>query len=340
MLRPSSTVVTSWWCSPRTEETPITTTYLAQRVLAVVPVLVGVTLVAFLLIQIVPGDPAVAMLGPTASREAVAELRASLGLDQPVYVQYVRWLGKTLSGDMGRSIQMNIPVLPTLREKFANTLTLATASFLLAVVLGTGLGLVAAARPHTRLDRALMSSAVVGASVPSFWIGLMLMFVFALKLRLLPATGMYDITGDGELLDLLQHLVLPATVTALVPAAIIARMARASLIEVMHQDYIRVCLAKGLPYWKVVAKHGVRNALPPIVNITGLQLGYLLGGAVYTEVVFSWPGIGLQLYSSIVARDIPMVQATVLLVGLGFVVVNVVVDLVLIRLVPRATSAA
>lgn len=305
-----------------------------------VPVLVGVTLVAFLLLQIVPGDPAVAMLGPTASAEAVAKLRESLGLDQPVYVQYVRWLGKTLGGDMGRSIQMNIPVLPTLREKFANTLILATASFLLAVVMGSGLGLVAAAKAHTRFDRAFMSTAVMGASMPSFWIALMLMFVFALKLRLLPATGMYDITGDQELTDLLRHLVLPATVTALVPTAIIARMARASLIEVLHQDYITVCLAKGLPYWKVVAKHGVRNALPPIVNITGLQLGYLLGGAVYTEVVFSWPGIGLQLYSSIVARDIPMVQATVLLVGLGFVVVNVVVDLVLIRLVPRATSAA
>lgn len=308
--------------------------------MAVVPVLVGVTLVAFLLLQIVPGDPAVAILGPTASAEAVAQLRESLGLNQPVYVQYARWLGKTLSGDMGRSIQMNIPVLPTLREKFTNTLILAAASFVLAVVMGTGLGLLAAARAHTRLDRAFMSTALVGASMPSFWIALMLMFVFALKLRLLPATGMYDIMGDGELTDLLRHLVLPATVTALVPTAIIARMARASLIEVLHQDYIRVCLAKGLSYWKVVAKHGVRNALPPIVNITGLQLGYLLGGAVYTEVVFSWPGIGLQLYSSIVARDIPMVQATVLVVGLGFALINVAVDLVLIRLVPRATTAA
>src|SRR5712691_3925548 len=319
--------------------TSITGSYLAKRLLAVVPVLFGVTLVAFLLLQIVPGDPAVAILGPTATAEAVAQLRESLGLNQPVYVQYARWLGKTLSGDMGDSIQMNIPVLPTLREKFANTLILAAASFVLAVVVGAGLGLLAAARPHTRFDRAFMSTAVVGASMPSFWIALMLMFVFALKLRLLPATGMYDITGDQELGDLLRHLVLPAAVTAMVPTAIIARMARASLIEVMHQDYITACLAKGLPYWRVVAKHGVRNALPPIVNITGLQLGYLLGGAVYTEVVFSWPGIGLQLYSSIVARDIPMVQATVLLVGLGFVVVNVVVDLLLIRLVPRATTA-
>ena len=321
-------------------EGPITATYVATRLLAVAPVLVGVTLVAFLLLQIVPGDPAVAILGPTASAEAVAKLRESLGLNQPVYVQYFRWLGKTLSGDMGRSIQMNIPVLPTLREKFANTLILATASFLLAAVMGASLGLLAAARAHTRFDRAFMTMAVVGASMPSFWIALMLMFVFALKLRVLPATGMYDITGDQEFTDLLRHLILPAAVTALVPTAIIARMARASLIEVLHQDYIKVSLSKGLPYWKVVAKHGVRNALPPIVNITGLQLGYLLGGAVYTEVIFSWPGIGLQLYSSIVARDIPMVQATVLVVGLGFVLINVVVDLVLIRLVPRATTAA
>lgn len=318
----------------------MTATYVAKRLLAVVPVLFGVTLVAFLLLQIVPGDPAVAMLGPTASAEAVAKLRESLGLNQPVYVQYARWLGQMFSGDMGRSIQMNIPVLPTLREKFLNTLILATASFILAVVVGAGLGFMAGAKPHGRFDRTFMSTAVLGASVPSFWIGLMLMFVFALKLRVLPATGMYDITGDQELLDLARHLVLPAIVTAMLPTAIIARISRASLIEVMHQDYIRVCLAKGLPYWKVVLKHGVRNALPPIVNITGLQLGYLLGGAVYTEVVFSWPGIGLQLYSSIVARDIPMVQATVLLVGLGFVVVNVAVDLVLIRLVPRATTAA
>jgi peptide/nickel transport system permease protein len=322
------------------EGTPIAATYIANRLVAVVPVLLGVTLVAFLLLQIVPGDPAVAMLGPTATAEAVAQLRESLGLDQPVYVQYARWLGKMLRGDLGYSIQMNIPVLPTLREKFANTLVLASASFVLAVIAGSSLGFLAGARPHTRFDRAFMSTAVVGASLPSFWIALMLMFVFALKLRVLPATGMYDITGDQELGDLLRHLVLPAVVTAMLPTAVIARMARASLIEVMHQDYIRVCLAKGLPYWKVVAKHGVRNALPPIVNITGLQLGYLLGGAVYTEVVFSWPGVGLQLYSSIVARDIPMVQAAVLLVGLGFVLVNVVVDLVLIRLVPRATSAA
>jgi peptide/nickel transport system permease protein len=314
--------------------------YVVKRLLSVVPVLFGVTLVAFLLLQIVPGDPAVAILGPTATKEAVAQLRESLGLNQPVYVQYARWLGKTLRGDMGYSIQMNIPVLPTLREKFTNTLILATASFVIAVIAGSTLGFLAGAWPHTRFDRAFMSTAVLGASLPSFWIGLMLMFVFALKLRVLPATGMYDITGDQEIADLLRHLVLPAVVTAMLPMAVIARMARASLIEVMHQDYIRVCLAKGLPFWKVVAKHGVRNALPPIVNITGLQLGYLLGGAVYTEVVFSWPGIGLQLYSSIVARDIPMVQATVLLVGLGFVLVNVVVDLVLIRLVPRATSAA
>ncbi|MGH7341265.1 MAG: ABC transporter permease, partial [Candidatus Rokuibacteriota bacterium] len=230
MLCASSTVVTSSSAAQARRETPIAASYLAKRLLAVVPVLVGVTLVAFLLLQIVPGDPAVAMLGPTASREAVAQLRESLGLNQPVYVQYVRWLGKTLSGDMGRSIQMNIPVLPTLREKFANTLTLATASFLLAVAIGTGLGLLAAARPHTRFDRAFMSTAVVGASLPSFWIALMLMFVFALKLRVLPATGMYDITGDQEFTDLLRHLVLPATVTALVPTAIIARMARASLI--------------------------------------------------------------------------------------------------------------
>jgi peptide/nickel transport system permease protein len=314
--------------------------YVVKRLLSVVPVLFGVTLVAFLLLQIVPGDPAVAILGPTATKEAVAQLRESLGLNQPVYVQYARWLGKTLRGDMGYSIQMNIPVLSTLREKFTNTLILATASFVIAVIVGSTLGFLAGAWPHTRFDRAFMSTAVLGASLPSFWIGLMLMFVFALKLRVLPATGMYDITGDQEIADLLRHLVLPAVVTAMLPTAVIARMARASLIEVMHQDYIRVCLAKGLPFWKVVTKHGVRNALPPIVNITGLQLGYLLGGAVYTEVVFSWPGIGLQLYSSIVARDIPMVQATVLLVGLGFVLVNVVVDLVLIRLMPRATSAA
>jgi peptide/nickel transport system permease protein len=301
--------------------------YLIKRLIGALPVLFGVSIVIFFLMHIIPGDAAVAKLGPMATETAKAELRHALGLDQPFLVQYARWLGAAVSGDFGLSIATSLPVSALVMPKFGNTVILAAASLLLSLIIGFGIGVFAAARAGSAFDRAMMSITLVFGSIPPYWLGLVLVMAFALTLRWLPTTGMYDMIDPGGLPDLLRHLVLPAIATAAAPAAIITRMVRTSMVEILAQDYVRVARAKGIPRRVILWRHVLRNALPPIATITGLQLGYLLGGALFTEVVFAWPGLGYQLNSSIVARDVPVVQAAVLLIALIFVLVNLVVDM-------------
>jgi len=315
------------------------TSYVAQRLFGLVPVLFGISVVIFLGMKLIPGDVARALLGPMGTAESLAQLRGALGLDQPLHVQYAKWLWRALHGDLGLSPIVHQPVVELLLPKFGNTLILAGASFVLATTAGIVVGVLAAARERTAVDRVSMGASLVVGNMPPFWLGLVLIVVFAIDLRWLPSLGMYSTRGAGGLADLLAHLVLPAVTTAAAPGAIIARMTRASVLEILGHEYIMVARAKGLAERVVVSAHALRVAWPPIVTIAGLQLGYLLGGAVFTEEVFGWPGLGRQLVSSVIARDVQVVQGAALFIALSFVVVNLGVDLLNLYLDPRARPA-
>jgi peptide/nickel transport system permease protein len=313
--------------------------YGLQRLLGLVPVLFGISVVIFLSMKLIPGDVARALLGPMATDQSIAQLRHALGLDEPIYVQYGKWLWRALHGDLGLSPIVHKPVVELLLPKFGNTLILAGASFVLAAVSGVTVGVLAAARRQTPLDRAAIGVSLVVGNMPPFWLGLVLIVVFAINLRWLPSLGMYSSRGPGGLEDLLLHLVMPAVATAAAPGAIIARMTRASMLEILGQDYIKVARSKGLSERAVLGLHALRAAWPPILTISGLQLGYLLGGAVFTEEVFGWPGLGRQLVSSVIARDVQVVQGAALFIALSFVLVNLMVDLLNLYIDPRSRPA-
>jgi peptide/nickel transport system permease protein len=310
-------------------------TYLLKRVLALVPVLFGVTLVVFLTMHLIPGDQAQALLGPRSTPEGLAELRRTLALDQPLHVQYGLWLWHVLHGDLGWSFATGRPALDTLVSKLGNTLVLAAASLVIAVVLGVLFGVLAALRPYSAFDRAAVAIAVVLGNAPPFWLGLVLIYVFSLELNLFPSQGMQDLRGQGGVLDMLRHLVLPAITTAVAPGAIILNMTRASILDTMHRGFVPVARAKGLAESMVVTRHVLKVALPPIINISGLQLNYLLGGAIFTEVIFAWPGLGNQLFLAVTARDMTVVQGAVLFIAAGVVVSNLVADVLTFASDPR-----
>ena len=310
------------------------TRYVIQRVLSLFPVLLGVTLLVFLVMQLAPGDPAQVMLGPKATETSLAQLRHELGLDQPIYVQYGRWLTRLLQGDWGRSIQLKREVLPFILDRFRNSAYLMLLAILLAGGLGIPAGVLSAIRQYSLSDRVAMILVLVGFSMPIFWLGIILQIVFGLKFGLLPVSGLQS-AGKTDLLDLIQHLILPAVTLATGATAIIARMTRSSMLEVIRQDYIRTARAKGLDERLTISRHALKNALIPIVTIIGLQVGYLLGGDILIELVFSYPGIGLALVNGILARDFPLVQGGILLVASSYVLVNLLVDLIYTYLDPR-----
>lgn len=315
------------------------TRVIGSRLFSAALVLFGVSLVVFLLLQLVPGDPAVTILGSGATASAVAELRSELGLDRALPIQFFDYLGGLLQGDLGRSLTVNAPVTDIMVPRFVNTMILTGAALLLCIVIAVPLGVIAAHKQYSLFDRMSMVISMAGASVPVYWFGLLLIGVFAITLGWLPTSGMYDPRFPGGVGDLLAHLVLPAVAAALVPLAVIARMTRSVMIDILAQDYIRTLRASGLSTSSVLWRHALRNALPPIVNITGLQVGYLLGGVVFVEVVFGWPGLGQQLYTSITQRDIPVVQAGVLFIALAFVIINLVADMAVGLLDPRTRRA-
>ena len=312
--------------------------HIATRIAAILPILFGVSVFIFLLMHLAPGDVTSTLLGPMASDEAKAQLRVALGLDRSLPYLYFKWLGNVLQGDLGKSLTTTRAVTDMVLPRFVNTVILTVASMILAMAIGFGVGMYAAARSFSVFDRISMSATLVVGSTPPFWLGLVLVLLLAIDVRLFPATGMVSITGNGGIGDVLHHLVLPAIATAAAPAAIITRMIRSSMLEVLNQGYIRVARAKGVPRRRILWKHALRNALPPIATISGLQLGYLLGGALFTEVVFAWPGLGNQLYYAITARDVPVVQGAVLLIALVFVLVNLAIDILNAFLDPRVRA--
>ncbi len=311
------------------------TRYVARRLLHLGPVLIGVSIVIFMVLHLTPGDPAEIMLGSQATQADLARLRAELGLSEPLHVQYVRWVSHIAYGDLGRSLWTKRPVLSEVTHRFQATLILTGAALFFSTVGGIGLGVVSAVRPNSLLDRCSAVASLFGASMPVFWLGIVLMVIFALWLRWLPASGMFSPYGQGGLPDLLTHLVLPAMTLAAASVTIVARLTRSTMLEVLGQDYIRTARAKGLVETAVVLRHGLKNALIPIVTVVGVQAGFLLGGAVLTETVFAWPGVGTLMVQGILARDFPLVQGCVLIVALTFVLVNLAVDLLYACLDPR-----
>src|SRR5688572_7992652 len=284
--------------------------------------------------QLAPGDPAQIMLGPKATETSLTQLRHELGLDQPLHVQYGRWLGRVLQGDWGRSIQLRREVLPFILERFRNSAYLMLLAVLLACSVGVPAGIISAIRQYSLGDRAVMVLVLMGFSIPVFWLGIILQILFGLKLGLLPVSGMQS-PGQSGLADLLLHLILPAVTLAIGAAAIIARMTRSSMLEVIRQDYVRTARAKGLSERLTTMRHALKNALIPVVTIIGLQVGYLLGGDILIEIVFSYPGIGLAMVTGILARDFPLVQGAILLVASSYVLVNLGVDILYAYLDPR-----
>ena len=301
-------------------------TWILQRVLAVVPVLFGVTLAVFSMLFLVPGDPVKMMLAEFVTNpDQVAQMRAQLHLDEPVLKQYGRFVANAVRGDLGTSIRSRRPVTTEIGENVASTAQLALAAMLVAIAVGVPLGLLAALSRNSWLDVASMGTALLGVSMPSFWLGLLLIFVFSLHLAWFPATG----GGD------LHHLVLPAITLGTIAAAIIARLTRSSMLEVLGQDYVRTARAKGLGGFSVVVRHALKNALIPVITIFGLQFGNLLAGAVIVETVFSRPGLGRLIVGGILNKDFPLVQGTVLFVATVYVLINVLVDVAYAYADPR-----
>jgi peptide/nickel transport system permease protein len=300
--------------------------FLARRLALVVPTLLGVSVVIFGLLYLVPGDPLDAMLPPDASQETRQRVAHALGFDQPVPVQYVSWLGRVVRGDLGTSLARNRPVATMLGEAVANTLILAAAAGVFALGLGLALGTLAAWRHGTWVDRLVRAVSVSGVSIPPYWVALLLIIVFAVQLHWLPASGMRSVTGDGGPGDVLAHLVLPAFAASLVTLGLMARMVRTSVLDILHQDYILTLRAKGMGASTIVA-HTLKNAAPPIMTVGGLQIGHLLGGSVLVETVCGWPGVGQLIYQAISQRDVPVTQGGVLMVALVFVLLNLAVDL-------------
>jgi peptide/nickel transport system permease protein len=308
--------------------------YLLQRLLVTVPTLFGVSVLVFLTLHLTPGDPAQVILGPKATATSLADLRRDLGLDQPIPVQYGRWLAGVVSGDWGRSIQLKTAVLPLVWTHFQATLILSTAALLIAASSGILMGVLSSLRAGKLLDRAAIITTLIGYSLPAFFLGLLLQLAFGLWLGWFPVTGMYQPEGSG-VRDLLAHLVLPAVTLAAGIGALIARMTRATMMEVLSQDYVRTAHAKGLQRLSVVFRHAFRNAFIPILTILGLQVGYILGGAVLVEEVFGWPGVGTLAVNAILARDFPLVQGITLLVALAYVLANLVTDVLYTLVDPR-----
>jgi peptide/nickel transport system permease protein len=327
--------------------------YALKRFLTIVPVLVGVSLIVFGFIHLIPGDPAVTMLGERATPERVAEIRAQLGLDRPLYAQYVIYVGKIVRGDLGASILRGDPVLHDLAKRFPATVELALSAITVAVLIGVPMGIVAAVWRNSLLDALSRLIALTGVSMPIFWLGLMLAWIFGVVLGVLPTgfrmntsvtivpvTNLFLVdsllAGDGEAFAAAaRHLLLPAVALSTIPMAVIARMTRASLLEILSQDYIRTAESKGLPQRAVILRHAMRNALLPVMTVTGLQTGRLLAGAILTETIFSWPGIGLWIFEAIQARDYPIVQGATLFIATIFVLVNLLTDLLYAVVDPR-----
>lgn len=299
--------------------------YILKRLLSTVPVLIGISLLLFFMLRMLPGDPAQVLAGQMATPEEVENIRHQLGLDRPIFTQYAFFLGRLVRFDLGRSARTQNPVSQEIWARLPNTMLLAIVAITLACLFGIPAGIISAVRPYSWLDYLVTSMALFGISMPVFWLGLMLVVVFSIMLKWLPAGG----SGSWE------HVILPSVTLAAFVVAFIARMTRSSMLEVLSQDYTTTARSKGLKEQVIIVKHALKNALIPIITVVGLQFGLLLGGAVLTETVFAWPGLGRLIVDSILARDYPVIQGAILVFGLLYILVNLIVDLLYACVDPR-----
>jgi peptide/nickel transport system permease protein/oligopeptide transport system permease protein len=299
--------------------------YVIKRLFSIIPVLIGISLLLFLMLRMLPGDPAQVLAGEMATQEEVEIIRHQLGLDRPIYTQYAFFLSRLSRFDLGRSARTQNPVTEEIWARLPNTMLLAIVAITLACLIGIPAGIISALRPYSLLDYTITVTALFGISMPVFWLGLMLVVVFAVWLNWLPAGG----------IGTWKHVILPSFTLASFVVAFIARMTRSTMLEVLSQDYTTTARSKGLKEKVVVVKHAFRNALIPIITVVGLQFGMLLGGAVLTETVFAWPGLGRLIVDSIRARDYPMIQGAILVFGLLYILVNLAVDIIYAYVDPR-----
>ena len=309
--------------------------YILKRIFSAIPVLLGVTLIVYFIISLIPGDPATAILGSFATPENVKILNSQLGLDKPIWQRYFIWLYNILQGDFGRSFSLNRPVIDEILERFNATIILSGTSFVICSILGILFGILSAAYQYSLIDKLITFIVLVGISIPSFFLGMMLILYFAVSVRWFPVSGMYSLYGGGGLWDLINHLVMPSITLSLVALGVIARLVRSSMLEVLRLDYIKTARAKGVSETRVVLSHALRSAIITILPILGLQAGFVLSGSVYIEIVFQWPGIGRMLVDAILTRDIMLVQGGVLFIALCYVLFNILVDILQLWLDPR-----
>ena len=327
--------------------------YIIRRILILIPTLLGVSVIVFLMLHITPGDPAELLLGERSTVESLKAMREHLGLDKPLYVQYGMFLERLLQGDLGETIWTRQKVWIEVKQRFPATIELSVAAMTISCLLGMFFGIVSATKQYSIFDYLSMLGALVGVSMPIFWLGLVLMLIFSLHLGWLPVSGRLTIGVDLDtitnfyildailtrnwvaLRDALRHIILPAVTLSTIPMAIVARMTRSSMLDVLRQDYIKTAKAKGLSQSKVIFKHALRNALIPVVTTIGLQFGILLGGAILTETIFAWPGVGKWMYDAVSQRDYMVIQGGTLFIATIFVVINLVVDVLYAVINPR-----
>ena len=301
--------------------------YIIKRILQIIPVIIGVTLLLFILLYIIPEDPARLILQKGATEQALENLRVKMGIDKPLYVQYWRYITQLAGGDLGTSYRYRRPVNSILAEHYPNSIKLAIAAIVIEIIIGIMAGIISAVKKYSLWDTLVTVSTTLAVCVPVFWLGMMFQVVFGLKLGILPMSGM----GDGSI----RYYILPAITLASVSTAFVARMTRSSMLEVISNDYITTAYAKGLSNFRVIGKHALKNALIPVVTLIGLDLGALMGGAILTETVFSWPGVGRVIYLAILQRDAPVVIGGTLILVFIFVFMNLVVDIIYAWLDPR-----
>jgi peptide/nickel transport system permease protein len=327
--------------------------FIIRRTLLAIPALLGVTIIIFLMLRMTPGDPAELLLGERATKESLAAMREYLGLKKPLYVQYWMFIKRAVQFDLGETIWTRERVAKEMGERFPATIELALVALTLSTILGMIFGIISATKQYSWFDYTSMVASLVGVSMPVFWLGLMLMLIFALTLGWFPMSGRISVGVNLEIItnfyvldailtknwtafkDVLLHLVLPASALSTIPLALTARMTRSSMLEVLRQDYIRTAKAKGVSQFKIVFKHALRNGLIPVVTVVGLQFGTLMGGAILTETVFAWPGVGKWLFEGVVRRDYMVIQGGTLLVATTFVFANLIVDLLYAVINPR-----
>lgn len=307
--------------------------YLAKRLLQYLPVLALVSIFVFVLIRLIPGDPATVMLGPTATEEQVRLLRIDMGLEQPIWTQYLLWVQRLFSGDFGTSFLNRFPVADLIALRLPATVELAVVALALALIVAIPLGIIAALRQGRMADHLIVVFSSLGMGIPDFWFGMLLVLLFSLRLNLLPPSGYYSIVENP--LVAAKFIVMPALTLALYISAVFTRFVKSSVLEVLHQDYVRTARSKGLPQWQIVSRHVLRNATIPLITVFGIQLGGLLGGVVIIESIFDWPGLGRLLVQSILKRDYSIVQAIIILTVVVYLSINLLVDMLYAWIDPR-----